>query len=369
MTMDARNLPEMPELMIAGPGEIGDDELAIMGRQMIAHYGDTWVELHRTLIDDLGTLFNAADAPYVIPGTGTTALDATMLNLFEPGQRVAVVQSGFFGTRLNEVASQQGLEVVEIPVEIGAPVDLNAVEAAAKGADGVLTVHVETSTGVRHPVVEIAQIANAAGSLCVVDAIASAGGEDLDVDGSDFAALVTGSQKGLEAPPGVGIVVLGARGRARMAARSAPVSSWYLDLARWDWYRKEWPWHPHPVTMPVSLMLALSSSVRRILDAGAQEWVAKRAALARRLRDALTTAGFEPVPQADVQANMIVCMWEDHATEVVGHVVQQGIQISGGLAPLAGKTIRVGLMGRTATEAMVDRVTDALILARKETRS
>lgn len=367
--MDPRNLPEMPELMIAGPGEIGEDERAIMSQQLIAHYGDTWVELHGALIDDLSTLFNAADPPYVIPGTGTTALDATMLNLFEPGQRVAVVQSGFFGTRLAEVATQQGLHVTDIPVEIGAPVDLAAIEAAAKNVDGVLTVHVETSTGVRHPVEEITRIANAAGSLCVVDAIASAGGEIIDVDGNDFAALVTGSQKGLEAPPGVGIVVLGARGRARMLARSAPVPSWYLDLSRWDWYRKEWPHHPHPVTMPVSLMLALSSSVRRILDAGPDAWVAKRAALAARLRDALTGAGYEPVPRADVQANMIVCMYEDHAAEVVGHVLQQGIQISGGLAPLAGKTVRVGLMGRTATESMVERVTDALTLARKETRS
>lgn len=366
MSMDARNLPEMPEMMIAGPGEIAEEDLAIMGRQMIAHYGDTWVELHGKLIENLGTLFGAADPPYVIPGTGTTALDATMMNLFEPGQRVVVVQSGFFGTRLAEVAAAHGLLVTDVPVEIGAPVDVAAVTEAAKGADGVLVVHVETSTGVRHPVEEIAAAVNEVGSVCVVDAIASAGGEAIDVDASDFAAMVTGSQKGLEAPPGVGIVVLGARGRARMAARSKPVPSWYLDLSRWDWYRREWTWHPHPVTMPVSLMLALSSSVQRILETGSDVWVAKRAALAARLRESLMNAGFEPVPQAEVQANMIVCMREERAAEMVAHVLSQGIQISGGLAPLAGKTIRVGLMGRTATEAMVERVADALTLARKE---
>lgn len=365
--MNARELPEMPELMIAGPGEIAEEDLAIMGRQLIAHYGDTWEALHTTLIDDLGTLFNAADPPYVIPGSGTTALDAALLNLFEPGQRVAIARTGFFGTRLVEIATAQGLDVTEIDVEVGAPVDPAAVAAVAGSVDGVLTVHVETSTGVRHPITDIAEVANAAGALCVVDAIASAGAETIDVDGSGFAAVITGPQKGLEAPPGLGILVLGERGRARVAARSAPVPSWYLDLARWDWYRREWPWHPHPVTMPVNTTLALSSSVRRILDAGHPAWVAKRASLAARLRDALTSAGFEAVPRADVQANMIVCMWEDRAAEVVAHVLSQGIQISGGLAPLAGKTIRVGLMGRTATEEMADRVAEAIILARKET--
>lgn len=365
--MDARNIPEMPELMIAGPGEVAEEDLQIMGRQVIAHYGDTWVALHNRLIENLGTLFNAADPPYVIPGSGTTALDAALLNLFEPGQRVAIVQSGFFGTRLAEVATAHGLQITDIPVEIGAPVDPAAIAAVAGDVDGVLLVHVETSTGVRHPIVEVAAAANAAGALCVVDAIASAGTETIDVDGSGFAALVTGPQKGLEAPPGVGILALGARGRARLSARTTPVPSWYLDLARWDWYRREWPWHPHPVTMPVSLMLALSSSVQRILETGPAAFVAKRAALAARLRDTMVAAGFEPVPRADVQSNMIVCLWEDHAADVVTHVLAQGIQISGGLAPLAGKTVRVGLMGRTATEAMADRVAEALVLARKET--
>lgn len=364
--MDARNMPEMPELMIVGPGELHEEDLAVLGHQMIAHYGDTWVELHNQLIGDLGTLLGAGDPPYVIPGTGTTSLDAVVLNLFEPGQRVVVANSGFFGARLVEVATVHGLEVTEIAVEVGAPIDVDAVAEAARGADGVLTVHVETSTGVRHPIDAIAAAANAAGAAYIVDGIASVGGEHVDVDALDLAALITGTQKGLEAPPGLGIIALGARGRARMAARSAPVRSWYLDLSRWDWYRTEWGWHPHPVTMPVSLVMATSSSVRRILDVGLEAWVARRAALCARLRDGLGAIGFEPVPRADVQSNMVVAVWADDAPAIQKHLLGQGLQISGGLAPLSGKTLRIGLMGRTATDAMVDRVIDAIALARKE---
>lgn len=365
--IDPRNLPEMPSLMIVGPGELHDDDLAALGHQVIAHYGDTWTQFHGETVAAMGRLLNAADPPYIIPGSGTTCLDATLLNLFEPGQRVVVAQTGFFGTRLTEVARAQRLEVVEVPVEVGAPVDPAAMRAAADGAAGVLLTHVETSTGVRHPIAEVADVAHDAGAVCVVDGIASVGGELCDVDGWGIDALVTSTQKGLETPPGLGIIALGEGGRARMRARSERPLTWYLDLETWDWYRENWAsWHPHPVTMPTNLFLALSSSLTRILDAGLASWVGERAALATALRDGLAGLGFEQVPQRGVESNMVVAVYAEDAPAIQKHVLGQGIQISGGLAPLAGRTLRIGLMGRTATPEMVERVIEAIALARKE---
>ena len=103
----------MPELMIAGPGELHDEDLALLGRQVIAHYGDVWTDLHSQTIDLLGRVLGAADAPYLIPGTGTTCLDAAFFNLFEAGQKVVVADTGFFGTRLMEIARHHRLEVVD----------------------------------------------------------------------------------------------------------------------------------------------------------------------------------------------------------------------------------------------------------------
>ncbi|MDQ4065905.1 MAG: hypothetical protein M3161_07655, partial [Actinomycetota bacterium] len=113
---DPMKLPDMPELMIAGPGELHDEDLAIFGRQVIAHYGDLWTQFHNETVTAVGRLVGAADPPYLIPGTGTTCLDAAVLNLFEAGQRVVVANTGFFGTRLVELARQHRLDVVEVPV-------------------------------------------------------------------------------------------------------------------------------------------------------------------------------------------------------------------------------------------------------------
>ena len=100
--IDPRHLPPMPELMIAGPGHMHEEDLGVLGEQLIAHYGDVWVQLHNQTVNAVGRLVNAKDPPYVMPGTGTACLDAAAMNLFEPGQTVVVARTGFFGERLHE---------------------------------------------------------------------------------------------------------------------------------------------------------------------------------------------------------------------------------------------------------------------------
>jgi aspartate aminotransferase-like enzyme len=219
-----------------------------------------------------------------------------------------------------------------------------------------LSVHVETATGTRLPIEEIASAARDAGALYLVDGIASVGGELVNVDAMGIDCLVTGTQKGLEAPPGMGIIAFGERGRAAIDGRSEPLHSWYLDIKRWDWYREQWPHHPHPVTMPTNLFLALASSMQRIQEAGLEAWVGRRADLAKRLREGLNELGLPPVAPAGFESNLVTAAWSDDPNKIIGHLLTNGIQISGGLEPTVGKAIRIGLMGATATDEMVERV-------------
>lgn len=354
----------MPALMIAGPGELHEEDLAILGRQVIAHYGDTWQALHEQAVERAGKVLGAADPPYLIPGTGTTCLEAAVINLFDPGQKVVIINTGFFGIRLREIAIAHRLEFVEIPVAPGEMLDLDKVGAAAKGAHGIFSVHVETATGTRLPIEDIARVAREADALYLVDGIASVGGELLHVDDMGIDVVVTGTQKGLEAPPGMGIIAFSSKGRAVIEAHTEPLHSWYLDIKRWDWYRKEWPHHPHPVTMPTNLVLALSSSTQRILEVGLEAWVGRRADLAKRLREGLNNLGLGPVAPPGFEANLVTAAWSDDPNKIIGHLLANGIQISAGLEPTTGKVIRIGLMGATATDEMVDKVlglvTDAL---------
>ena len=108
--------------------------------------------------------------------------------------------------------------------------------------------------------------------------------------------------------------------------------------------------------MPTNLTLALGSSMARILEEGLETWIDRRHALAMRCREGLAALGLEPIPLDGSGANLVIAHWADDPARIQKHLLANGIMISGGLDPTMGKAIRVGLMGRTATDAMVDRM-------------
>jgi alanine-glyoxylate transaminase/serine-glyoxylate transaminase/serine-pyruvate transaminase len=112
--------------------------------------------------------------------------------------------------------------------------------------------------------------------------------------------------------------------------------------------------------MPTNLVLALASSLRRILESGLDAWVARRARLAARCGNGLSGVGLKPVSAPGIEANLVVAMWADDPAAIQKHLLSKGIMISGGLDPTMGQAIRVGLMGRTATDEMVDRVIEGV---------
>jgi alanine-glyoxylate transaminase/serine-glyoxylate transaminase/serine-pyruvate transaminase len=350
-------MADAPELMIPGPGALHDDALAILGSPVLAHYGGEWPGIHADLVTALGALLGCAD-PTIFPGTGSAALDAALFNLFEPGERVVVPDTGYFGARLIDMARAHRLEVVPVPVPVGEPVAPGPVADALSGGTvhGLLCVHTETSTGVRHPVAELAALAGPDTAI-VVDGIASAGGEALRVDDLGVDLFVTASQKGLEGPPGIGIVAASARGWDRLRARRGRCPSWYFDLLRWDWHRTHDAWEPHPVTMPTTALMALHARVREILRVGLADWVGRRAALSARCRAGLAELGLHPVAAAGYQANLVVAAWAEDPDRLADRVLRQaGIMVGRGLGPTEGRAIRVGLVGRNATEEMLDRL-------------
>lgn len=346
-------------LMIPGPCQLRPEELAILGRPVQAHYGPAWAARYHATMASLGRLLGAA-VVHLLPGSGTAALEAALVNLLRPGQRVVVPDTGYFGRRLAALAAAHRIAARLLPVPAGQPADPDWVARHLHQADGVLVVHVETSTGVRHPVAEIASAARAAGAVCVVDAIASAGGEHLDVGAMGIDAAVTASQKGLGAAPGLGIVALDEQGHARV--RASRPRTWYLDLTRWEQARvDDADWEPHPVTMPSNLVEVLASSVERILGEGLAAWIGERAELARYLRGRLGELGL-PVVAPDAHcANLVTVARCADADRVADHVLRHhGILVARGLAPLAHGVLRVGLVGGTASVEMVDRLAAAL---------
>lgn len=340
-------------LMIPGPCRLDPADAELLGGPIQPHYGPLWAAYLGQVLDDLAALLGAART-YILPGSGSAGLDAALFNLFEPGQRVVVVDSGYFGDRLKAIASAHGLEVRTVACVAGRPADPDRVAEVLPGSDGLLVTHVETSTGVRHPVEQLAAAARAAGAVTLVDAIASAGGEHINMARMGIDALVTASQKGLGGAPGLAVVALSDSGRQRVRSRPRRPPSWYLDLATWDHAAADSPdWEPTPVTMPTSLIHVLGSSVRRIRTTGAEGWVDRRRRLAGECRAGVRELGLHvPVPEEHA-ASLVVVVQDPRADVIRARLADAGIMVAGGLSPFDAGAFRIGLVGDTATGAMV----------------
>jgi len=347
---------QFEHLMIPGPCRLDPDEEAILAAPIAPHYGAAWMTIYAKVLDDLAHLLGAEHA-YLLPGSGSAGLDAAVFNLFEPGQTVVAVDSGYFGSRLVEMARVHGLDVRVVPCVPGLPVDPALVAEQLPGAHGLLVTHVETSTGVRHPVELLAKLAHDAGAVIMVDAISAAGGEHIHMAHMGIDALVSASQKGLGGAAGLAVVALTAGGRDRIRARSTPPPTWYLDLTRWDHAARECHgMEPTPVTVPTTLIQVLGSSLARIRAMGVDTWLREYEQLAADCRAGVRELGLRVAVPDEYAANMVVVVTDPRADAVRARLAANGIMLGGGLRPLEDNTFRIGLVGRSASPDMVKMV-------------
>src|SRR6478609_841499 len=137
----------------------------------------------------------------MLAGSGTLAMEAAIVNTMKRGDKALCVVGGKFGERWRNICKAYGIETVNLDVEWGSAVDPQAVKAALDADDKITAVFSqanESSTGVRHPVEEIAKLtASRDGVINVVDGVSAVGAFDLPMDRAGFDILITGSQKAL----------------------------------------------------------------------------------------------------------------------------------------------------------------------------
>lgn len=350
-------------LMIPGPVSVEDDVLAALARPIRPHYGKDWVALYEGLCSRLARIFQTRSEVHLLFGPGSAAMEMALGSVLGPGEEVLVAVNGFFGERIARVARALQLEVLRVEAPLGRPVDADQVEAALSQhprVRAVALVHHETMTGVLNPVAEVAGRAGARGALAVVDAVSSLGGTQLDMDSWGLDLCVSVANKCLGGPVGVAPIACSERAREAMDDGRPKSAGWYLNLATWRRYREKWgPWHPHPTTMPVSAIQALSVAVDRILEMGLEEHLARHQRASSRLRAGLRQLGFELLVE-DEHASPVTTAVASRPGMRVSHYIdwlqqRHGLRVAGGLGELAGRSFRVGTMGRAIQPEVVDR--------------
>lgn len=341
------------KLMVPGPVDVDPAVLAEMGAPVAVHYGPEWTALYKSTTSLLKTVFRTEGDVFLLPSSGSGGLEAAISSPFAPGQRIVVGVNGFFGERLAAITRARGIDVVTVGAPWGTPIPPDAVRAAVRADPriaGLAIVHHETSTGVLNPVASLGALAKECDLPLVVDAVSSLGGEEFAMDDWGVSICVTASQKCLAAPPGLALVAVSRRAWAIIDRRDDHSAGWYLNLKVWRQYAEEWgEWHPFPVTVPTSNILALRAALELLLAEGVARRIERHRETAHFLRAGLRDRGFRLFVDGEAASSTLTVARRLPGMDVADLITflreESGIIIAGGLGPTRAEVFRVGHMG------------------------
>lgn len=352
-------------LMIPGPVQISPDILEAFNGQTAAHYGPEWTEIYLSTEKMFSKLVNSGGRTFLMPGSGSLGLD-TVATTFCRDKRCLILNNGMFGNRLYEIVGRQAVTIKDLQFPLNRPINPDEVEKelAAKSYDIVFVPHAETSTGILNPIEEIAAVVRKYGKMFFVDAVASAGIEKIDMRNWGIDVVVTGSQKGMETPPGLGIVTITQKMLDYLD--TLPENGWYTSLKVWCEYYEKWhDWHPFPVTLPTNIILALRKSMEKMFEEGLDSRQQLYKGVSDRFRKAVSALGLSPYPQEGDQAHGLTSISTeekfDPAELVTYFRTDHNILISGSFGDLKKDVFRVGHMStEQCREENIARVVDVI---------
>ena len=335
------------QLRIPGPTPCPPQALQAMGRQMINHRGGEFAKILNSTTEKLKQVFQTKEDVFLLTGSGTGGLEASIVNTLSQGDKVLSISNGVFSERFADIAEQYGAELIRLNFEWGKAVDLNAVEKALL-ADGdikaVLATHNETSTGMTNRLGDISAVVKKFDKLLLVDAISSLGCINLPTDDWHCDIVVTGSQKGWMVPPGLAMVSVSDKAWQAHAQAKMPRYYWDFSKAKDYLHKGQTPWTP-----AVSIFYALDTTLDLILNEGLNNIFSRHARVAQIARDGIKSLGLSLFPDEQYASNTVTAVSVADKIDVPKMIQllreEHEVIISGGQQKLSGKIFRIGHLG------------------------
>jgi alanine-glyoxylate transaminase/serine-glyoxylate transaminase/serine-pyruvate transaminase len=352
-------------LMGPGPGNPYPEVIEAFGRPVLGHLDPDFIALLDETNERLRQVFQTSNPlTFPVSATGSAGMEATFVNVLGADDVVVVGVNGVFGERMCDVASRCGAEVIRVDAEWGAAIDPQALLDAHPSPKVIAVVHAETSTGVRNDIAPIG--AGKGDALLLVDCVTSLGGIPLEIDGWGIDLAYSGTQKCLGVPPGLSPVTVSPAAISRFVEKP---QSWYLDFSMIANYVTGGGNRAYHHTAPISMVYALHAGLGVVLEEGLSNVQARHQECGDRLQQGLVQRGFELFAQeghrlpeltsAIVPSNRLPAGIDE--ADVRRQLLSvYGIEIGGGLGPVAGQVWRIGCMGHTARQRNVTLLLAAL---------
>ena len=343
-------------LAIPGPTNMPDEVLQAMHRPSLDIYSREMIDLTDGLHADLSKLFATRSKSYIHISNGHGAWEAALSNVLSRGDKVLVLESGRFAIGWGSAAKLMGAEVEVLKGDWRRAVRPDEVEARLRAdkdheIKAILVAQIDTASGVVNDIQAIGKAVKAAGhpALYMVDAVASLACMPFEMDKWGIDIAMSGSQKGLMTPPGLGFVA--ASDKAKHAHKSANMRTPY-----WDWTEREGSEHyrRYAGTAPVHLLFAMRQAVDMLFAEGLENVFERHRLLAEAVRRAVAVwaegqvLGFN-VAEATERSNTVttVLMGGGHEPSALHKYCKEkcGVVLGVGIGDLQGQAFRIAHMG------------------------
>ncbi|MGV3487184.1 MAG: pyridoxal-phosphate-dependent aminotransferase family protein [Tuberibacillus sp.] len=335
-------------LRTPGPTPIPAAIQKALSQPMMGHRSGVFSDIFKNTSRRLRPIFGTSQEILILTGSGTSALEAAVVNITEQGDHVAVVVTGAFGERFAEICQTYGLNVHRLDCEWGRACQPDVLRSFLKSLPPVTAVfmtHCETSTGVLNDIKELAGVVReCTDALVVVDAVSSAAGVPIYMDRWNLDIVVTGSQKALMCPPGLAFAAVSDRAWQRI--HQLPKKAFYLNLST---YQKQLEKGMSPYTPAISLIYGLNEALRLIEEEGLQRVFDRHIVLKRMTRAAMRAAGLRLLTSDEEASPTVtaVAQTDNWDTETFRKSAREkfNLVLAGGQKKLKGQLVRFGHMG------------------------
>jgi alanine-glyoxylate transaminase / serine-glyoxylate transaminase / serine-pyruvate transaminase len=337
-------------LQIPGPTNVPDRVLRAIDRPVIDHRSAEFAKLGAEVLEGMRSVFQTSGPVVIYPSSGTGAWEAAIVNTLSPGDRVLLCETGHFSQLWRQLVERFGVRVEYVPGDWrrgASPEEVESRLSAGPDIKAVLVVHNETSTGVTSRIAEIRRAMNRARhpALLLVDTVSSLASIDYRHDEWEVDVAISGSQKGLMLPPGLGFNAISEKALA--ASRTAR-----LPRSYWDWQEMLKPNSRgfFPYTPATNLLYGLREALELLHEEGLPNVFRRHTRHAEATRAAVRAWGLDLVcedPREYSSSATAVFMPEGHDADKLRAVILEKFDMSlgAGLSKLAGKVFRIGHLG------------------------
>ena len=339
--------PEPYRLRLPGPTAVPERVRLATARPMLAHRGPEFRDILVASEARLRPILGTKNHMLFVAASGTGMMEACLVNVLAPGERLLVVVNGQFGERFAAIGKALGAAVEALEVPWGEAVDPAAIERCVKDTDyrAVVLVHNESSTGVVADLAGIGAVLKSRPTLLLVDSVSGLAGVEMRQDAWGVDILVSASQKALMCPPGLGIASVSAKAAA-VVRREGGLPRFYFDFRK---ALEEIAQGGTSFTSPVSLIQGLHEALAMIHEEGHERVLARHRRLAEALRAGCAAIGLPSFARGSTLSNTVsvFALPEGFEGEAVVRRLHEKHRtvIAGARNKLAGKVIRIGTMG------------------------